>query len=277
MMPFRPHNALPRRLRPCRQRMARLRIVAATLLLGGGLATAAGRGELAPDQVLVTGTVPDEATRALVLQRLHELYGAHRVVDQIAIGSVVAPPQWSQHVQNILSPEIRQVSRGQLTVRGTQVDIQGEVSNEAQRQQVVSAVATRLNPTYTVRSALRVGTGEQTLIDQALANRIIEFEPGSSALTPSGRAVLDQMLPTLTRLSARRIEIIGHTDALGAPDANLALSLARADAVRSYLQARGIDAQRLAVSGMGSARPVASNETAEGRARNRRIEFRISQ
>lgn len=276
-MPFRPHNALPRRLRPCRQRMARLRIVAATLLLGGGLATAAGRGELAPDQVLVTGTVPDEATRALVLQRLHELYGAHRVVDQIAIGSVVAPPQWSQHVQNILSPEIRQVSRGQLTVRGTQVDIQGEVSNEAQRQQVVSAVATRLNPTYTVRSALRVGTGEQTLIDQALANRIIEFEPGSSALTPSGRAVLDQMLPTLTRLSARRIEIIGHTDALGAPDANLALSLARADAVRSYLQARGIDAQRLAVSGMGSARPVASNETAEGRARNRRIEFRISQ
>ncbi|MFN3415968.1 MAG: OmpA family protein [Caldimonas sp.] len=257
--------------------MARLRIVAATLLLGCGLATAAGRGELAPDQVLVTGTVPDEATRALVLQRLHELYGAHRVVDQIAIGSVVAPPQWSQHVQNILSPEIRQVSRGQLTVRGTQVDIQGEVSNEAQRQQVVSAVATRLNPTYTVRSALRVGTGEQTLIDQALANRIIEFEPGSSALTPSGRAVLDQMLPTLTRLSARRIEIIGHTDALGAPDANLALSLARADAVRSYLQARGIDAQRLAVSGMGSARPVASNETAEGRARNRRIEFRISQ
>jgi OOP family OmpA-OmpF porin len=250
----------------------------ALLLLG--LATsstwAAGRADPAPDQVLVTGTVPDEATRAAVLQRLHDLYGAHRVVDQIAIGSVVAPPQWTQHVQNILGPEIRQVSRGQLAIRGTQIDLQGEVPNEAQRQQVVSAVATRLNPTYTVRNALRVGSGEQSLLDHALANRIVEFEPGSSVLTPAGRSVLDGMLPTLLRLSARRIEIIGHTDALGAADANLALSLARADAVRSYLLSQGVEAQRLAISGAGASRPVASNQTAEGRARNRRIEFRIS-
>jgi OmpA-OmpF porin, OOP family len=240
-------------------------------------AAAGGRADPAPDQVLVTGTVPDEATRAAVLARLHDLYGAHRVVDQIAVGSVMAPPQWTQHVQNILGPEIRQVSRGQLAIRGTQIDLQGEVANEAQRQQVVSAVATRLNPTYTVRNALRVGTGEQNLLDQALANRIVEFEPGSSVLTPTGRSVLDGMLPTLVRLSAQRIEIIGHTDALGAPDANLALSLARADAVRSYLQSKGVDAQRLSTSGAGSARPIASNQTAEGRARNRRIEFRISQ
>ena len=238
---------------------------------------AAGEAVPSPDQVLVTGTVPDEATRAVVLARLHDLYGAHRVVDQIAVGSVMAPPQWAQHVQNILGPEIRQVSRGQLAIRGTQIDLQGEVVNEAQRQQVVSAVATRLNPTYTVRNALRVGTREQDLLDQALANRIVEFEAGSSVLTPTGRAVLDGMLPTLARLSAPRIEIIGHTDALGAPDANLALSLARADAVRAYLQSKGVDSQRLSTSGVGSARPIASNQTVEGRARNRRIEFRISQ
>lgn len=252
----------------------------AALWIGGAVASsslAAGRSEPSPEQVLVSGTVPDEATRAAVLQRLHDLYGAHRVVDQIAVGSVIAPPQWTQHVQNILGPEIRQVSRGQLAIRGTQVDLQGEVTNEAQRQQVVSAVATRLNPTYTVRNALRVGTGEQTLLDHALANRIVEFEPGSSVLTPAGRAVLDGVLPTLVRLSARRIEIIGHTDALGAPDANLALSLARADAVRAYLQSQGIDGQRVSISGAGASRPVASNQTAEGRARNRRIEFRISQ
>jgi OOP family OmpA-OmpF porin len=273
------HPCLALQTRPCvpRRHLWPMRALAASLLLSAGLAVAGNRSEPGPDQVLVTGTVPDEATRALVLQRLHELYGAQRVVDQIAIGSVVAPPQWSQHVRNILGPEIRQVSRGQLSVRGTQIDLQGEVPNEAQRQQVLSAMATRLNPTYTVRSALRVGTGEQSLIDQALANRIVEFEPGSSVLTPAGRSVLDQMLPILMRLSAKRIEIIGHTDALGAPDANLALSLARADAVRNYLQARGIDAQRLAISGVGSARPLASNDTPEGRARNRRIEFRISQ
>ena len=76
-------------------------------------------------------------------------------------------------------------------------------------------------------------------------------------------------------LGERRVEVIGHTDAQGSRASNVALSLARAQAVKSYLVGRGLDNERIATSGMGPDQPVADNLTEQGRARNRRIEFRV--
>lgn len=227
---------------------------------------------------MVAGTVPDEATRQAILQRVRELYGADRVVDQLGVGPVVAPPNWSQYVQRVLSPELKQVSRGQLAIHGNTIDVKGEVGNEALRQQVASQISTQLNPTYTVRNGLRVRADEQSIIDQALAHRIVEFESGSAVLTPAGRAVLDELVGPLKSLPAhRKVQVVGHTDSVGGRDANIALSAARADAVKAYLVSRQIPAQMIEASGVGPDRPVASNATAEGRARNRRIEFRVSE
>jgi OOP family OmpA-OmpF porin len=69
--------------------------------------------------------------------------------------------------------------------------------------------------------------------------------------------------------------VIGHTDAQGARAANVSLSLARAESVKVYLVGKGLSADRLATSGMGPDQPVASNANEAGRARNRRIEFRV--
>ncbi|MBZ8143645.1 cell envelope biogenesis protein OmpA, partial [Rubrivivax gelatinosus] len=132
--------------------------------------------------------------------------------------------------------------------------------------------------TYTVRNGLRVSAAGQEQLDAALANRIVEFEPGSATLTATGQQVLDDLAGVIKRMPDRRFEIIGHTDAQGARLSNLALSAARADAVKSYLTAQGVPATLLGTSGAGPDRPVASNDTADGRARNRRIEVRaISQ
>ena len=229
----------------------------------------------ASGKVVVAGVVPDEATRVAVLTRLRELYGADRVVDQLSLGSVVAPPNWGQHVQRLISPSLKQVSHGQLSVQGQTVDLRGEVGNEAQRQQVVSEVAQALNPTYSVRNGLRVAVREQALVDQALAQRIVEFEAGSAVLRPEGLKILDEMALALTQLQGKRIEVIGHTDALGHRPGNISLSLARAQAVKAYLVGKGLPAERLQTSGMGPDQPVASNDTEDGRARNRRIEFRV--
>ncbi|WP_422838030.1 OmpA family protein [Aquabacterium sp.] len=226
-------------------------------------------------QVVVSGTVPDEATRVSVVARLRELYGADRVVDQLSLGTVVAPPQWSQHVGKLLGATLKQVTHGQLSVQGTTIDLRGEVSNEAVRQQVAGEVAQSLNPTYTVRNGLRVAVQEQAVIDKALANRIVEFEPGSAVLRPAGLLILDEMAATMSKLKERRFEIIGHTDASGNRQANVSLSLARAQAVKSYLVGKGMPADRLSATGAGPHQPIASNETDEGRARNRRIEFRV--
>lgn len=225
--------------------------------------------------VVASGTVPDEATRAAVIGRLRELYGADRVVDQLSLGPVVAPPQWRDHVHKLLSPALKQVSHGQLAIQGQTVEIRGEVPNEALRQQLASDMAQSLNPTYTVRNGLRVAVQDQTLVDQALANRIVEFEPGSAELRPASLPLLDEMAAVMARLKDRRFEVIGHTDADGARPANVSLSLARAQAVKTYLTGKGLPADRIAISGMGPDQPVASNATEAGRARNRRIEFRV--
>ncbi len=229
----------------------------------------------ASGKVVVAGVVPDEATRVAVLTRLRDVYGADRVVDQLSLGSVVAPPNWGQHVQRLISPSLKQVSHGQLSVQGQTVDLRGEVGNEAQRQQVASEVAQALNPTYSVRNGLRVSVREQALVDQALAQRIVEFEAGSAVLRPEGLKILDEMALALNQLQGKRIEVIGHTDALGHRPGNISLSLARAQAVKAYLVGKGLPAERLQTSGMGPDQPVAGNDTEDGRARNRRIEFRV--
>jgi outer membrane protein OmpA-like peptidoglycan-associated protein len=69
------------------------------------------------------------------------------------------------------------------------------------------------------------------------------------------------------------IRIEGHTDSSGSSNANLALSQKRAEAVRDALVASGVEASRITVVGLGSERPVAANDTAEGRARNRRVDI----
>lgn len=231
-----------------------------------------------PGMVVAAGTVPDEATRQSILVRLRELYGADRVVDQLGVAPLPAPPNWSQHVQRLLGPDLKLVSKGQLSVQGNLVELKGEVQNEAQRQALATTLATQVNnPTYTIRNGLRVAAAGQELVDAALANRIIEFETGSAQLTPAGQGVLDQLMTVLRQLPGRRFEIIGHTDGLGARSTNVALSLARAESVRTYLVAKGMGDTALSTSGVGPDRPLAANDTADGRARNRRIEFRVGQ
>jgi len=232
-------------------------------------ATAAGK-------VVVGGVVPDEATRAAILARVRELYGADRVVDQLGVDKLAAPPNWAQHVRSVLDPDLKNITQGQLRIAGNVVEVSGNVQSEAMRTQLLGQIATQLNnPTYTVRDGLRVGAPSQQLLDAALAQRTIAFEVGNATLTPAGTKVLDDLLPVLQKFSGRRFEIVGHTDDSGSRESNVALSAARAAAVKNYLAAKGIAPADIVTSGAGPDRPIAPNTTAEGRARNRRIEFRV--
>jgi len=230
-----------------------------------------------PGQVLVSGSVPDEASKAAMLARVRELYGAERVVDQVSIAPVSLPPNWNGYVQKLIGPNLKLISKGEIKIDGTNVTLRGEVANEAQRQQIASDFATSLNPSYTVNNGLRVGAAEQNLLDETLAKRIIEFESGKATLTDSGKGILNEMAAAMQKVKGKKVEVIGHTDNVGLRDSNLALSHARAQAVRSYLADRGISQDMVMVSGQGPDRPVAENSSADGRARNRRIEFRIAQ
>ena len=230
----------------------------------------------ASGKVVVGGVVPDEATHAAIIARVRELYGADRVVDQLGVDKLVAPPNWAQRVRSVLDPDLKQVTQGELRISGNVVDITGNVESEAVHGQLISQINAQLNnPTYTVRDGLRVNAPSQQLLDAAVAQRTIAFEVGNATLTTAGAKVLDDLVPVLKKFSGRRFEIVGHTDDSGQREHNVALSAARAEAVKAYLAAKGIPAGDIQTSGAGPDRPIAPNTTPEGRARNRRIEFRV--
>lgn len=101
----------------------------------------------------------------------------------------------------------------------------------------------------------------------------ITFETGKAQLTPGSVATLELAFNTLRENEEIVVEISGHTDNTGGRATNKRLSIARANAVKEYLVTRGVDPSRVKTSGYGPDRPIASNSTKEGRAKNRRIEF----
>lgn len=225
--------------------------------------------------VIASGAMPDQAGKDVLLARLRQVYGAARVVDQLTVGEVSAPPGWSERVAGMVGPALANVSGGRLEVQGHAVGLRGAVASEDIRRGVVAQLALALDGSYTVSDGLHVAAREQALLDAALADRIIEFESGSATLTATGTAVLDQVLVALRQVKGKRVEVIGHTDNAGSRARNLALSQARAEAVKTYVVARGIAEASISVSGEGPDRPLADNASAEGRARNRRIEFKV--
>lgn len=101
----------------------------------------------------------------------------------------------------------------------------------------------------------------------------VNFESAKTALLPSARSILDQVASSLLSSPEAEVAIHGHTDNVGGAKYNMDLSLGRAEAVKSYLVSKGVAANRVATKGFGFVKPVADNGTADGRARNRRIEF----
>lgn len=101
----------------------------------------------------------------------------------------------------------------------------------------------------------------------------VQFATNQSAISPTAAAVLDKVVTALQRCPETRVRLDAYTDSTGADAYNQALSQRRADSVKAYLVQHGISASRIEARGHGEANPIASNDTAEGRAKNRRVEI----
>jgi outer membrane protein OmpA-like peptidoglycan-associated protein len=101
----------------------------------------------------------------------------------------------------------------------------------------------------------------------------VAFEGDTERLLPESFAVLDTVAQILADNPNMTLEVQGHTDSRGEPDANARVSQRRAESVTKYLQARGVAAARLTAKGYGETRPIESNRTSQGRAINRRVEL----
>ena len=115
----------------------------------------------------------------------------------------------------------------------------------------------------------------QANIDDAVKGRSIAFESGSAAITKAGQKVLLALVKPLKAAGSARVSVGGYTDNVGDAKANLRLSKARAHSVVVFLTKHGVAAKTLIAKGYGEAKPIASNKTAAGRSKNRRIEFTV--
>jgi outer membrane protein OmpA-like peptidoglycan-associated protein len=118
------------------------------------------------------------------------------------------------------------------------------------------------------------GSGGTTLPKNLVADDL-HFEAAKSELTPESATATSRLATVLKAFGTAKLKIEGHTDNVGDPTANRKASLERATALRDALVKAGVPAERIDVEGAGPDRPIASNDTEEGRARNRRIELSI--
>ncbi|GHC27304.1 OmpA family protein [Aidingimonas halophila] len=108
---------------------------------------------------------------------------------------------------------------------------------------------------------------------ESLVLRDVNFEFDSAQLTQQAESILDEVAERLVANEGVRVSIEGHTDAVGSAEYNQDLSQRRAESVVDYLESQGVDSDRMRARGYGEEQPIASNETDEGRAENRRVEL----
>ncbi|WP_075795236.1 outer membrane protein OmpA [Massilia putida] len=101
------------------------------------------------------------------------------------------------------------------------------------------------------------------------------FDFDKAVLKPAGKASLDDLVTKLKDINLEVIIAVGHTDSVGTDAYNQKLSVRRAEAVKAYLQSKGVEANRVYTEGKGEKQPVADNKTAAGRAKNRRVEIEV--
>ncbi|HZR76724.1 OmpA family protein [Bradyrhizobium sp.] len=227
----------------------------------------------------LTGNVPDNNARAAIVAAAGRKFFNEKVVDNLKT-SLGAPSGFASAVAPALGA-LSRLSTGTLAVTDREVKLSGDALYDSAPGQLRANLTKDLPQGFQLKADISVkpaaapvdATVCQQLFTEVLGKGTIRFESGRSNLDPDSAGLLDHLVETALRCPTVNIEVAGHTDADGDNAANQALSEKRAQAVVDYLVKAGLPASRFTAAGFGSTQPVADNDTDEGKARNRRIEF----
>ncbi len=236
---------------------------------------------LAGGSLRLEGRVPDAAARQRLMDRAAALVGRERVIDALEIRPGAPDPDWAAAADGALA-ELGALQQGEIQLLDRRLTIRGRAEAEEVLELVRAKLTAALPAPYTVETELVYpelepvdATTCQRLFDELIRDDRVEFASNSAAIDPGSVALLDEIARTAARCPQARVEIAGHTDASGPARFNLTLSQRRAEAVRQYLIESGVAAEGLRARGYGESQPIADNSTPSGRARNRRIEFKV--
>ncbi len=227
----------------------------------------------------LTGYVPDSNVEGALTTTAGRKFFSEKVVDNLK-ASVGAPSGFANAVVPALGA-LSRLSTGTLVVSDREVKLSGDAFYDAAAAQIRAGLGKDFPQGWQFKADISVkpasapvdATVCQQLLSDLLARGKIRFESGRAAIDQDSAGLLDRLIETALRCPSVNIEIAGHTDGDGEDGFNQALSEKRAQAVADYLIKVGLPASRFTAVGYGSAQPVASNDTDEGKAQNRRIDF----
>jgi OmpA-OmpF porin, OOP family len=201
-------------------------------------------------KLTLEGQVPDEATKKAIVDAATAKYGAGNVIDKLTIDASAKGALTMTLLGQVASDAVK-AARGD--------EAKAFYTNATIDNQLTIAPA----PVAPAAKAEDVQCGDSVAVAAT-------FATGSANLTNEARKLLDAVVPCIKG----PFEVGGHTDNVGKPESNQALSERRAASVAKYLASKGVDAKLLTSKGYGDTMPIGDNASAEGKAKNRRIEFK---
>ena len=233
-------------------------------------------------RIVLSGYAPDDKARDDLAAAAKAAFFNDTVENALKTGAG-APANFVDALK-ALFPTLARLSSGGLSLDGTEMTVDGQAVYGKAADRIKAALAAAVPAGFKL-DKIDVGVSPpgpaldgaacQPAFDGLLVKGRILFDTGSARLSDESAAVLDHLVDVVQRCRDLHIEVAGHTDSVGAAASNLELSQRRAQAVVSYIEDAGIDVSRISSAGYGQTKPVASNDTPEGRAQNRRIEFLV--
>ena len=237
---------------------------------------------IVPGVLTMAGNYPDEKSHQELLERAGRLFQGDKLIDRMkeARGA-------SRHFMDAALTALEKLSRvetGDVAISGETMVLKGDTLLASAAGRLRDSVSDGLPAGWTAAATVApeaplpevANAACQQLLRDLLKSGHVYFENGRADINKDAFRLLDRLTVTVRRCPAARIEISGHTDSDGSQAFNQDLSERRAYAVVDYMIRNGnVDSSRLSAVGYGLSKPVASNDTEEGKARNRRIEFTV--
>ncbi len=236
----------------------------------------------------------DDDAKTSIINALNAVFGADKVKSDISVDKAATPAPWLGNFRAAL--EAIKGANVDAIFQGDKINVGGAAMGDAARDNIIAALKSAVGASVAVGAltdktaaavavandrattelaSLQSGFGVKDLLF-ALNDSVVNFASDSAEVPESAAPFLKIAAADLKQLKAGHVlEIAGYTDNTGDAALNLALSQKRAEAVREALIKYGADADMLVAKGYGEADPVASNDTAEGRLKNRRIEYHV--
>ena len=234
------------------------------------------KAKISKKHVKIEGLLPDTVSIDELKEFIAQKFPSKTIELQIKTAKQVQSPSWLEELPDLLALAA-QANDAEIEISNQGLKIVGYVTSQTQKDVIASKLEDLLE-NLALTNLLLVKVPEDVLLEEALAEILTEpitFMPGTDELTPDAQKLLDSVANVLKEFPCIKIEIAAYTDNIGDDDYNKELTQKRAESVARYLISKGVLPDRLIPKGYGEANPIADNNSAAGRIKNRRIEFRI--